>query len=128
MSGHNRRKWYSRALDSPFCDSEARYSHVNLAIGRATSFALNEAEDHAMNRSMTFGLSVLAGVALFEAALIPGVLIGGAAVLAPKYLPMLRRRWMQLSARGSNLPLPCQTGRTSSRHPPSLPGSGSNKP
>jgi uncharacterized membrane protein len=45
-----------------------------------------------MNRSMTFGLSVLAGVALFEAALIPGVLIGGAAVLAPKYLPMLRRR------------------------------------
>ena len=34
---------------------------------------------------------MLAGVALFEAALIPGVAIGGAAVLAPKYLPKLRR-------------------------------------
>ena len=45
-----------------------------------------------MNRYMTVGLSVLAGVALFEVALIPGVVIGGAAVLAPKYLPRLRRR------------------------------------
>lgn len=35
---------------------------------------------------------VVAGVALFEVALIPGMLLGGAAVLAPKYLPKLRRR------------------------------------
>jgi uncharacterized membrane protein len=39
---------------------------------------------------------VAAGVALFEVALIPGTVIGGAAVLAPKYLPKylpkLRRR------------------------------------
>jgi uncharacterized membrane protein len=41
--------------------------------------------------TVTAGLAVLAGVALFEAALIPGVVIGGAAVLAPKYLPKLRR-------------------------------------
>jgi uncharacterized membrane protein len=41
---------------------------------------------------MVVGLSVLAGAALFEAALIPGIVIGGAAVLAPKYLPQLRRR------------------------------------
>ncbi len=34
---------------------------------------------------------IAAGVALFEVALIPGMLIGGAAVLAPKYLPKLRR-------------------------------------
>jgi uncharacterized membrane protein len=33
-----------------------------------------------------------AGMALLEAALVPGLLIGGAAVLAPKYLPKLRRR------------------------------------
>lgn len=33
-----------------------------------------------------------AGVALFEAALLPGLAIGAAAVLAPKYLPKLRRR------------------------------------
>ncbi len=50
-----------------------------------------------MNRYMTVGLSVLAGVALFEAALIPGVVIGGAAVLAPKYLPRLGRRLRPLS-------------------------------
>jgi uncharacterized membrane protein len=45
-----------------------------------------------MKATVTTGLAVLAGVALFEAALIPGVVIGGAAVLAPKYLPGLRRR------------------------------------
>jgi uncharacterized membrane protein len=45
-----------------------------------------------MNRYMTVGLSVLAGVALFETALLPGVVIGGAAVLAPKYLSRLSRQ------------------------------------
>jgi len=45
-----------------------------------------------MNRYMTAGLTMLAGAALLEAALIPGLVIGGAAVLAPKYLPTLRRR------------------------------------
>lgn len=45
-----------------------------------------------MNRYVTIGLSVLAGAALLEAALVPGVVIGGAAVLAPRYLPKLRRR------------------------------------
>lgn len=37
-----------------------------------------------------------AGVALFEVALIPGMVLGGAAVLAPKYLPKLRRRLQPL--------------------------------
>ena len=41
---------------------------------------------------VTVGLGVIAGIAVLEAALIPGVVIGGAAVLAPKYLPRLRRR------------------------------------
>ena len=49
-----------------------------------------------MNRYVTVGLAVVAGAAIFEAALIPGVVIGGAAVLAPKVLPdllpRLRRR------------------------------------
>jgi uncharacterized membrane protein len=44
-----------------------------------------------MNRHVASGLAVLAGAALFEAALIPGVVIGGAAILAPRYLPRLRR-------------------------------------
>ena len=45
-----------------------------------------------MNRAITVGLSVVAGAALLETALIPGLVIGGAAVLAPKYLPAVRRR------------------------------------
>jgi len=44
-----------------------------------------------MNRYLAVGLTVVAGAALIEAALIPGVVIGGAAVLAPRYLPKLRR-------------------------------------
>jgi hypothetical protein len=35
---------------------------------------------------------IAAGVALFEVALIPGMAIGAAAVLASKYAPKLRRR------------------------------------
>jgi len=45
-----------------------------------------------MNPYLTVGLSALAAAALFEAALIPGIVIGGAAVLAPRYLPAVRRR------------------------------------
>jgi uncharacterized membrane protein len=39
-----------------------------------------------MNRTVTVGLTVLAGAALIEAALIPGLVIGAAAILAPKFL------------------------------------------
>jgi uncharacterized membrane protein len=55
-------------------------------------YVFRQLEDDAMKPTVTAGLAVLAGVALFEAALIPGVVIGGAAVLAPKFLPGLRRR------------------------------------
>jgi uncharacterized membrane protein len=44
-----------------------------------------------MNRYLTAGLTIAAGAALFEAALIPGLLVGAAAVLAPTYVPKLRR-------------------------------------
>jgi len=43
-----------------------------------------------MNPYLTVGLSAFASAALFEAALIPGIVIGGAALLAPKVLPRLR--------------------------------------
>jgi uncharacterized membrane protein len=49
-----------------------------------------------MKQYIAVGVAVVAGAALIEAALIPGLVIGGAAVLLPKALPMLRRR-----ARGS---------------------------
>src|SRR5215469_10412940 len=45
-----------------------------------------------MKQYVTVGLAVLAGAAMVEAALIPGLVIGGAAILAPKVLPNLRRR------------------------------------
>jgi uncharacterized membrane protein len=50
---------------------------------------------------------VAAGVALLEVALIPGMVIGAAAVLAPNYLPRLGRRlrsWPQLSRRREPAP------------------------
>jgi hypothetical protein len=54
---------------------------------------------------LTLGVSAFAAAALFEAALIPGIVIGGAALLAPKFLPRLRpapgsipRRWIEPQA------------------------------
>jgi hypothetical protein len=52
-----------------------------------------------MKPYVTMGLTVLAGAALFEVALVPGILIGGAAVLAPKYLLRNRRQRRQPSRR-----------------------------
>jgi uncharacterized membrane protein len=53
-----------------------------------------------MKQVVTVGLAVVAGAALLEAALVPGILIGGAAVLAPRYLPKLMRR-RRVAARSS---------------------------
>jgi uncharacterized membrane protein len=50
-----------------------------------------DASSDSMNRYFTAGLTIAAGAALLEAALIPGIVIGAAAVLAPAYLPKLRR-------------------------------------
>jgi uncharacterized membrane protein len=61
-------------------------------VVRELAHLCGQPEDNTMTRYMMVGLSVLAGIALFEMALIPGMAIGGAAVLAPQYLPKLRRR------------------------------------
>jgi uncharacterized membrane protein len=45
-----------------------------------------------MKQIVAVGLTVLAGAALLEVALVPGILIGRAAVLAPRLLPNRRRR------------------------------------
>ena len=47
--------------------------------------------DDFTTKAATVGV-VVVGAALFEAALIPGILIGAAAVLAPKYLPKMGDR------------------------------------
>jgi uncharacterized membrane protein len=62
-----------------------------------------------MKQYIAVGVAVVAGAALIEAALIPGLVIGGAAVLAPKLLPkalpMLRRRMARAARpRRSNSP------------------------
>jgi len=59
-----------------------------------------------MRTYVTVGLAVVAGAALLETALIPGLLIGGVAVLAPRYLPTgtlrnLRRRAETLAAKAA---------------------------
>ena len=78
-----------------------------------------------MKATVTAGLAVLAGVALFEAALIPGVVIGGAAVLAPKYLPKLRRGLKPLfgpSVRRPPRPKAPQPSRQAVNAPAAAPG------
>ena len=73
------------------------------------------------------GLSVLAGVALFEVALIPGTAIGGAGVLAPKYLPKLGRglqpAFNSMIRRPTEPALPYRASSTSrGREPIAFPG------
>jgi uncharacterized membrane protein len=65
---------------------------------------IRQPEDDAMKRYVAVGLTVLAGAALVEVALVPGVLIGGAALLAPRYLPRLRRGIEPLFAAGARRP------------------------
>ncbi|WP_426442689.1 DUF2061 domain-containing protein [Bradyrhizobium genosp. P] len=45
-----------------------------------------------MKQYVTVGLAVIAGAALIEVALVPGLLIGGVAMLAPSFLPSWSRR------------------------------------
>jgi uncharacterized membrane protein len=45
-----------------------------------------------MKQYIAIGVTVLAGAALLEAALVPGIVIGGAAVLAPSLTRLARRR------------------------------------
>lgn len=75
----------------------------------------------AMKPYVTVGLTVLAGAALFEAALIPGVVIGGAAILAPRYLPGLRRRLEPLFGSAARRPTQSARRRTPAGAPPQRP-------
>jgi hypothetical protein len=48
-----------------------------------------EQDDGGLNKTVATVVVVAAGAALFEAALLPGIAIGVAAVAAPKYFPKL---------------------------------------
>jgi len=51
--------------------------------------AHEDQENGGLNKTVATVAIVAAGAALFEAALLPGIVIGVAAVAAPKYLPKL---------------------------------------
>jgi uncharacterized membrane protein len=72
-----------------------------------------------MNRYLTVGLAVVGGAALIEAALVPGILIGGAALLAPRLLPALGRRLRPAvgALSGRALSAPRKTGVPALREP-----------
>jgi len=81
-----------------------------------------------MNAYLTAGLAALAGAALLEAALAPGLVIGGAAVLAPAVLLKRKRRPRRAAARGggdrqgrfrAESPIPPRRGALSERAQPS---------
>ena len=59
-----------------------------------------------MKQYVAVGLTVLAGAALIESVLVPGIVIGGAAILAPKVLPklpgLLLRQKPRNAKRGAN--------------------------
>jgi uncharacterized membrane protein len=52
-----------------------------------------------MKQYIAVGVTVLAGAALLEAALVPGIVIGGAAVLAPSLARFARRRLLGTASR-----------------------------
>src|SRR5215475_12206282 len=61
--------------------------HVEEAPHEAA--AHEDHENGGLNKTVATVAVVAAGAALFEAALLPGIVIGVAAVAAPKYLPKL---------------------------------------
>src|SRR5579871_3176638 len=52
-----------------------------------------------MKQYIAVGVTVLAGAALLEAALVPGIVIGGAAVLAPSVMRFTRRRLLAAASK-----------------------------
>src|SRR5262245_23724611 len=61
-------------------------------IAQASGSSIDRDWNCTMDRYVSVGLGMLAGALLFEAALVPGMLAGGGAWLAPRYLPGFGRR------------------------------------
>lgn len=66
----------------------ARNGHGD-ADATDTALEQDESQDGAFNKTVATVVVVAAGAALFEAALLPGLALGVAAVAAPKYLPKM---------------------------------------
>jgi uncharacterized membrane protein len=61
-----------------------------------------------MKQYIAIGVTVLAGAALLEAALVPGIVIGGAAVLAPSLTRLARRKLLGTASRPRRRAAPAQ--------------------
>jgi Protein of unknown function (DUF5132) len=70
--------------------------HANLPAPNGAAQANGSADQDDMVAKVAIAGAIGVGAALIEASLIPGILIGAAAVLAPKYLPGLRDRMRPL--------------------------------
>jgi hypothetical protein len=71
--------------------AEAQAARDAAHVHEAAAPEQDDEADTAPSKLLTVGV-VVAGAALFETALIPGILLGAAAALAPKYLPKLGER------------------------------------
>src|ERR1700739_2786313 len=69
--------------------STSHNGHDSSASKEAAHEPHEEQENGGLNKTVATVAVVAAGAALFEAALLPGIAIGVAAVAAPKYLPKL---------------------------------------
>lgn len=72
----------------PTGNGHSAYAHDEVA-GQVHDDHQDGQEDGGLNKTVAAVVVVAAGAALFEAALLPGIALGVAAVAAPKYLPKL---------------------------------------
>src|SRR6516165_6173178 len=80
-----------RALRSAIKQQRSQVvTHKDEMLGETSPSETDvEQENDGLSATIATVVVVAAGVALFEAALLPGIAIGVAAVAAPKYLPKL---------------------------------------
>ena len=64
-------------------------SHEHEHTEQVAATEQHDQENGGINKTVATVVVVAAGAALFEAALLPGLVLGVAAVAAPKYLPKL---------------------------------------
>jgi energy-converting hydrogenase Eha subunit G len=67
--------------------NQATNGHDHAEANHAAADEHDEAHDGGLNKTVATVVVVAAGAALFEAALLPGLVLGVAAMAAPKYLP-----------------------------------------
>jgi Protein of unknown function (DUF5132) len=84
-AGHGRRIALPKSIaDNPASDRNAGTAQPAITVGLAEKAD----DDDFVTGAVTVGV-IMVGAALIEVTLIPGMIVGAAAVLAPKYLPRI---------------------------------------